>query len=70
MDFSQLEFRTAVFLAQDKQGMKDIQNGVDVHQFTADTIGCSRQDEKPIHLSLYTEAYPEQKMKKDIIRHF
>ena len=46
MDFSQLEFRTAVFLAQDKQGMKDIQNGVDVHQFTADTIGCSRQDAK------------------------
>ena len=46
MDFSQLEFRTAVFLAQDKQGMKDIANGVDVHQYTADVIGCSRQDAK------------------------
>ena len=46
MDFSQLEFRTAVFLAQDKQGMKDIDNGVDVHQYTADVIGCSRQDAK------------------------
>jgi len=46
IDFAQLEFRTAVFLAQDKQGMLDIQNGVDVHQFTADTIGCSRQDAK------------------------
>ena len=46
VDFAQLEFRTAVFLAQDKQGMKDIANGVDVHQFTADTIGCSRQDAK------------------------
>ena len=46
IDFAQLEFRTAVFLAQDKQGMKDIQNGEDVHQFTADTIGCSRQDAK------------------------
>ena len=46
MDFSQLEFRTAVFLAQDKQGMKDIANGVDVHQYTADIIGCSRQDAK------------------------
>ena len=46
VDFAQLEFRTAVFLAQDKQGMKDIENGVDVHQFTADTIGCSRQDAK------------------------
>jgi len=41
-----LEFRTAVFLAQDKQGIKDIQNKVDIHQFTADTIGCSRQDAK------------------------
>tara|TARA_R100001369_G_scaffold41401_1_gene67560 strand:- start:6671 stop:8710 length:2040 start_codon:yes stop_codon:yes gene_type:complete len=46
IDFSQLEFRAAVFLAQDKQGMKDIANGVDVHQFTADTIGVSRQDAK------------------------
>ena len=46
IDFSQLEFRTAVFLAQDKQGMKDIEDGVDVHQFTADTIGVSRQDAK------------------------
>ena len=46
IDFSQLEFRTAVFLAQDKQGMKDIDDGVDVHQFTADTIGVSRQEAK------------------------
>ena len=46
VDFAQLEFRTAVFLAQDKQGMEDIKNGVDVHQFTADTIGVSRQDAK------------------------
>ena len=46
VDFAQLEFRTAVFLAQDKQGMKDIENGVDVHQYTADIIGCSRQDAK------------------------
>ena len=46
VDFAQLEFRTAVFLAQDKQGMEDIQNGVDVHQFTADVIGCTRQEAK------------------------
>ena len=46
IDYAQLEFRTAVFLAQDKQGMKDIENGVDVHQYTADIIGCSRQDAK------------------------
>jgi DNA polymerase I-like protein with 3'-5' exonuclease and polymerase domains len=46
VDFAQLEFRTAVFLAQDKQGMEDIANGVDVHQYTANIIGCSRQDAK------------------------
>jgi len=46
IDFSQLEFRTAVYLAQDKQGMEDIDNNIDVHQYTADTIGISRQDAK------------------------
>jgi DNA polymerase I-like protein with 3'-5' exonuclease and polymerase domains len=46
IDYAQLEFRTAVFLAQDKQGMKDILDGVDVHQFTADIIGVSRQEAK------------------------
>ena len=46
IDFSQLEFRTAVFLAQDKQGMEDIKNKIDVHQYTADVIGVSRQDAK------------------------
>jgi DNA polymerase I-like protein with 3'-5' exonuclease and polymerase domains len=46
IDFAQLEFRTAVFLAQDKQGMEDIKNKIDVHQYTADIIGVSRQDAK------------------------
>ena len=46
MDFAQLEFRTAVFLSQDRQGMADIQNKVDIHQFTADMIGVSRQEAK------------------------
>ena len=46
IDFSQLEFRTAVYLAQDKQGMEDIKNKIDVHQYTADIIGVSRQDAK------------------------
>ena len=46
IDYAQLEFRAAVFLAQDKQGMKDIINGVDVHQYTADVIGVSRQEAK------------------------
>ena len=46
VDFSQLEFRTAVYLAQDKQGMEDIKNKIDVHQYTASIIGVSRQDAK------------------------
>jgi len=46
VDFSQLEFRTAVFLAQDKQGMQDIKNKIDVHEYTAKVIGVSRQDAK------------------------
>ena len=46
MDFAQLEFRPAVFLSQDRQGMADIQNKVDIHQFTADVIGVSRQEAK------------------------
>jgi len=46
VDFAQLEFRTAVYLAQDKQGMEDIKNNIDVHQYTADIIGVSRQDAK------------------------
>jgi len=46
IDFAQLEFRTAVYLAQDKQGMKDIEDKIDVHQYTADIIGVSRQDAK------------------------
>jgi DNA polymerase-1 len=46
IDFAQLEFRTAVYLAQDKQGMEDIKNKIDVHKYTADIIGVSRQDAK------------------------
>jgi len=46
VDFAQLEFRTAVYLAQDKQGMEDIKNNIDVHQYTAGIIGVSRQDAK------------------------
>jgi hypothetical protein len=72
VDFAQLEFRTAVFLAQDKQGMKDILSykmertcislrltPLDVHAKT----------QKPIHSSLYMGACLEQKMKKNTIQH-
>ena len=46
MDFAQLEFRVAAFLSQDKQAMQDILEGVDVHQNTANVIGCDRQTAK------------------------
>ena len=46
VDFAQLEFRVAAFQSQDEQAMKDIQSGVDVHQITADIIGCDRQTAK------------------------
>ena len=46
MDFAQLEFRVAAFLSQDEQAISDILNGVDVHQITADIMGCSRQEAK------------------------
>lgn len=46
-DFSQLEFRVAVALARDHQGIADILAGVDVHKLTKDVIGCSRNDAKP-----------------------
>ena len=46
MDFAQLEFRVAAFLSQDKQAIQDILEGVDVHQNTANVIGCDRQTAK------------------------
>ena len=46
MDFAQLEFRVAAFLSQDSQAIQDILEGVDVHQNTANVIGCNRQDAK------------------------
>lgn len=43
IDGAQLEFRVAAFLGQDKVAVYDINNGVDVHQFTADTITAAGQ---------------------------
>jgi len=45
-DYSQLEFRVAGFLAKDSQAYVDVNEGTDVHQYTADIIGCSRQEAK------------------------
>jgi len=45
-DYSQLEFRVAGFLADDKQVLEDIKNKVDVHSYTARILGVSRQKAK------------------------
>ena len=42
-DFAQLEFRTGDFLSQDKTAMKEIQDGFDVHSYTANVITESGQ---------------------------
>lgn len=44
IDGAQLEFRVAAFLGQDKVAVHDINEGVDVHQFTADTITAAGQE--------------------------
>ncbi len=43
-DGAQLEFRVAAFLGQDAQAINDIVGGVDVHQYTADTITAAGQE--------------------------
>ena len=45
-DYSQLEFRVAGFLAQDKQVYADVRKGFDVHSFSAKALGVSRQEAK------------------------
>ncbi|MAK37310.1 MAG: hypothetical protein CMC15_14240 [Flavobacteriaceae bacterium] len=45
-DYSQLEFRVAAFLSQDPQALQDIKDKIDVHAYTAEIIGVSRQEAK------------------------
>jgi len=50
-DFAQLEFRVAAFLSQDATAMQEIEEGFDVHSYTAKVItdageSTSRQDAK------------------------
>ena len=50
-DFAQLEFRAAAFLSQDQTAMKEIDDGFDVHSYTARVISdagekTSRQEAK------------------------
>ena len=43
-DFGQLEFRVAAYLSQDKVAIKEVIEGFDVHQYTADIITNAGQD--------------------------
>ena len=45
-DYSQLEFRVAGFLSGDEAVRNDVEAGTDVHSYTADIIGCTRQEAK------------------------
>jgi DNA polymerase I-like protein with 3'-5' exonuclease and polymerase domains len=50
-DFAQLEFRVSAYLSQDKTAMKEIEDGFDVHSYTARVISdagekTSRQEAK------------------------
>ena len=42
-DFAQLEFRAAAFLSQDKTAIKEIEDGFDVHAYTAKVISDNGQ---------------------------
>ena len=42
-DFAQLEFRAAAFLSQDKVAMQEIEDGFDVHSYTAKVISDAGQ---------------------------
>ena len=42
-DFGQLEFRVAAYLSQDQLAIKEVLEGFDVHQYTADIIAAAGQ---------------------------
>ena len=46
VDGAQLEFRVAAYAGQDAQAIQDIREGNDIHRFSADVLGVSRQDAK------------------------
>ena len=45
-DYSQLEFRVAGYLSKDPVIYEEVESGFDVHSYTAEIMGVSRQDAK------------------------
>ena len=51
-DYSQIELRVVAFYSQEPSMIKLFQEGGDIHQLTADMVGCSRQHAKNINFGL------------------
>lgn len=51
-DFSQIELRVIAYFSQEPAMIKIFQENGDIHQLTADMIGCSRQHAKGINFGL------------------
>ncbi len=51
-DYSQIELRLAAHLSDDPLWLQAYKGGVDVHQQTADAIGCTRQEAKVYNFRL------------------
>ena len=78
-DYSQLELRLAAHLSQDPLLIKAYQEGLDLHQLTADAIGVDRQMGKTINFAMIYDASPWRLSDilqrptdecKEIIKHF
>jgi len=51
-DYSQIELRVVAYYSQEPAMIKIFQDGGDIHQLTADMVGCSRQHAKNINFGL------------------
>jgi len=51
-DYSQIELRIVAYFSQEPSMMKIFKEGGDIHQLTADMVGCSRQHAKNINFGL------------------
>lgn len=51
-DYSQIELRLMAELSHDKNMCQAFRDGADIHQMTADMLGCSRQDAKTLNFGV------------------
>lgn len=55
-DYSQLELRLAAHLSNDRLLLKGYNDGIDLHQITADAIGADRQTGKAVNFAMIYDA--------------